>query len=252
MTRSSTVKVLLAAITCEKGDVDRNLERHRAVLTEAREAGCELAVFPEFSLTGSVDPVGHPERAIEIDHVAIHALVAETHDIGALVGFGERAGDEFFITQAFATSGRVIAVQRKRRLGDDEGGFAVGVDALTFESDGGRFGTIICAEGDHDEIWDAVTTKIVFYCSAPGLYGRRTTALEWQHGFDWWREAGLANAQRQAKRLGLWVGMATQAGSTIDEDVPGIAALIDPSGEVVTRLPDWRPGTLVVEIPVKD
>jgi 8-oxo-dGTP pyrophosphatase MutT (NUDIX family) len=44
--------------------------------------------------------------------------------------------------------------------------------------------------------------------------------------------------------------MATQAGATVDEDFPGIAALIAPTGEVVARLPDWRAGTLVVDLPV--
>jgi 8-oxo-dGTP pyrophosphatase MutT (NUDIX family) len=41
--------------------------------------------------------------------------------------------------------------------------------------------------------------------------------------------------------------MATQAGSTEDEDFPGLAALVSPAGEVA-RLPDWRPGCLVVEV----
>jgi 8-oxo-dGTP pyrophosphatase MutT (NUDIX family) len=44
--------------------------------------------------------------------------------------------------------------------------------------------------------------------------------------------------------------MATQAGATEDEDFPGLAALVTPSGEVA-RLPDWRPGSLVVEVPVE-
>jgi predicted amidohydrolase len=44
--------------------------------------------------------------------------------------------------------------------------------------------------------------------------------------------------------------MATQAGSTEDEDFPGLAALVTPAGEVAARLPDWRPGTLTVDIPV--
>jgi ADP-ribose pyrophosphatase YjhB (NUDIX family) len=43
--------------------------------------------------------------------------------------------------------------------------------------------------------------------------------------------------------------MATQAGATVDEDFPGIAALVDPTGEVVARLPDGRAGELVVEVP---
>jgi hypothetical protein len=43
--------------------------------------------------------------------------------------------------------------------------------------------------------------------------------------------------------------MATQAGATEDQDFPGLAALVSPSGEV-TRLPGWRPGTMAVEVPV--
>ena len=45
------------------------------------------------------------------------------------------------------------------------------------------------------------------------------------------------------------MALATQAGSTADEDFPGIAALVDPAGEVVARLPDWHAGTLVVSLP---
>lgn len=244
------VRVLLAAIACEKGDVAGNLARHCDVLAEARDAGCDLAVFPEFSLTGSVDPIAHPERAITLDHPAIGALTkaATACGVAALFGIGERAADTFFITQLLTTGG----MQRKRQLGEDEAGFATGDDTAHFTHAGVEFGTIICAEANHTALWDEVTTKLVFYCSAPGLYERRTTSADWRDGFDWWGQAGLANAQRQARRRGVWVGMATQAGSTIDEDFPGIAALVDPGGEVVARLPDWRPGTLVVEIPFSD
>jgi len=43
--------------------------------------------------------------------------------------------------------------------------------------------------------------------------------------------------------------MTTQAGSTVDEDFPGIAALMAPTGDVVARLPNWREGNLIVDIP---
>src|SRR4051812_37020238 len=94
VTRSSAVKVLLAAITCEKGDIDGNLARHCEVLAEARRHGCDVAVFPEFSLTGSVDPVAHPERAITLGHPAVAILTdtAADHGVAALFGIGERAG----------------------------------------------------------------------------------------------------------------------------------------------------------------
>jgi 8-oxo-dGTP pyrophosphatase MutT (NUDIX family) len=116
-----------------------------------------------------------------------------------------------------------------------------------------QFGAIICAESGVDFTWDASAAagaSVLFLCSAPGLYERRTDEASWRSGFEWWEGNGLAHARRQAQRLGLWVAMTTQAGATVDEDFPGIAALIAPNGEIVERLPDWRPGTLVVDIPV--
>ena len=249
------MRILLASIVCDKGDLDTNLVRHRRLLGEARQAGCELAVFPEFSLTGSVDPVRHPERAIKIDDPAIQAMTAATREsaVGALFGFGERNDGEFFITQAYAAHGDLVGIQRKRHLGDDEKGFAVGVNTASFTCGPTRFGVVICAEAGVDFTWDrsvAAGASLVLMCSAPGLYGRRTDEQSWRAGFQWWEECGLGDARRHAARLGVWVGMATQAGSTADEDFPGIAALVDPTGSVTARLPDWRAGTLVVDVPV--
>jgi len=56
--------------------------------------------------------------------------------------------------------------------------------------------------------------------------------------------------QRHARERHLWIAIATQAGSTHDEDFPGIAALVDPDGEVRAELPDWREGTLIVDVPL--
>ena len=57
------MRILLAAITCAKGDLDANLATNLAVLADASLAGADLVVFPEMSLTGSVDPTRHRERA---------------------------------------------------------------------------------------------------------------------------------------------------------------------------------------------
>ena len=48
----------------------------------------------------------------------------------------------------------------------------------------------------------------------------------------------------------LWIALAGQAGSTEDEDFPGLAALVGPDGSVTARLPDWREGMLTVDIPL--
>jgi predicted amidohydrolase len=247
------VRALLAAITCAKGDLEANLAIHVDLLARAAQAGCDLVVFPEFSLTGSVDPLRRPEHAIAIDHESVRALTAATgtHGPAAVFGLSERRGGEYFISQAAAHGGRLVGVQRKRHLGEDETQYSTGSDALVFELCSHRLGIIICAEGNVDWTWNATVeagAEAVLFCSAPGLYGRRTDEASWRAGFEWWDGHGLGNAIRNAKRLRVPVAMATQAGTTVDEDFPGIAALVSAVGGVVDRLPDWHAGTLLVDL----
>jgi predicted amidohydrolase len=249
------VRVLLAASHALKGDVAANLERHVALLEQARSQGCQLAVFPEFSLTGSVDPTRHPEYALAVDAAPINDLVAASDRIGvgAVFGIAERAAGSCYITQLYAYDGKLAGRYRKRHLGEGEDGYRTGAEAGVFQLGAVRFGLVICAEAGVDIAWRsaaAAGAPVVFFCSAPGLYGRRVDEEGWRRGLAWWESCGLGDAIRNARRYGLWVAMATQAGSAHDEDFPGLAALVTPAGEVARRLPDWRPGELIVDIPV--
>ena len=249
------MRLLLAAITCAKGDADANLAVHLELLADGRRSGCDLVLFPEMSLTGSVDARRHPEHAVALDDRVVGRLVDGTRrtQVGAVFGIAERWDDEWWISQVYACAGEVLGVQRKRHLGEGEDGFAAATDTTGFELGAARFASIICAESTVDRTWDASAAtgaSLLLMSSAPGLDGRRTDEVGWRDGLEWWEGAGLGDARRQARRLGVWVAMATQAGSTVDEDFPGVAALIAPTGEVVDRLPDERPGTLVVEVPV--
>jgi predicted amidohydrolase len=250
------MRLLLAAMNSGKGRVEENLREHVRLLERAAEAGCDLAVFPEFSLTGSVDPERHPERALAVDAEPVRVLAAETGrtGAGAVFGIAERAGGSFQITQLYARGGRLLGRYRKRHLGEGEEAYETGAEPGVFELGAARFGVAVCAEGEVDLPWReaaAAGASLVLFCSAPGLYGRRADEASWRRGHEWWLGAGLGDAVRHARELGLWVAMATQAGSTEDEDFPGLAALVRPDGEVVARLPDWRPGALVVDVPVE-
>jgi predicted amidohydrolase len=249
------MRVLLAACVAAKGDAAGNLARHVELLEAAAAWGCDVAVFPEFSLTGSVDPARRPEHALGVDAAPVRDLVAASGRTGvaAVFGIAERAGDGHFITQLYAHGGRLAGTYRKRHLGEDEAAYRSGTADGVFRLGGVPFGITICAEGGVDLPWASAAAggaRVVFYCSAPGLYGRRTDAESWRRGHAWWEGAGLGDAVAHARRYGFWVAMTTQAGSTHDEDFPGLAALVAPDGEVTHRLPDWRPGTLVVDIPL--
>jgi predicted amidohydrolase len=248
------MRVLLAALRCGKGDTAGNLGAHLRLLADARSAGCELALFPEMSLTGSADPASHPERLIPLGHPAVGRLAKASGETGVAVCFGlaERSwAGEPHITQAVAASGQLLGVQRKRWLGEGEEAFTAATGMSVFGLAGGCFGVAICAEAGLDAPFDhaaAAGAGLMLFPAAPGLHGRRTDLASWRRGFTWWERSSVGDAQRQARRLGLWIALAGQAGSTIDEDFPGLAAVIAPDGSVTARLPDWREGVLVADI----
>ena len=250
------VRLLLAALRCEKGEVRANLASHLQLVADASSAACDLAVFPEMSLTGSVDPAAHPERLITIDHAAVSRLVRESAraGIGVCFGIAERAPDGLpYITQLCASGGKLMGFQRKRHLGEGEEAFTASTGSAVFGLAGAKFGIAICAEAGFDAPFDDATAggaRLMLFPAAPGLYGRRTDDASWRSGFSWWQGSSLGDARRRASRLGLWIALAGQAGSTADEDFPGLAALVSPDGSVTARLPDWREGTLVVDIPL--
>jgi hypothetical protein len=137
------MRILLAAVNAPKGDPDGNLARHLAVLDQARAQGCEVAVFPEFSLTGSVDPRRHPGRALALDAEPVRALLEGTRRAGvaAVFGIAERAGSAFHITQVYGHSGRLGGVYRKQHLGEGEEGYRTGEGPGVFQLGAARFGS---------------------------------------------------------------------------------------------------------------
>ncbi|HEY6277030.1 MAG TPA: carbon-nitrogen hydrolase family protein [Streptosporangiaceae bacterium] len=248
------MRALLAALRCEKGDIAGNLAAHLRLLAEARSSGCDLALFPEMSLTGSADPATHPERLISFDHPAVRQLAAATGETGVAACFGmaerSRAGEPH-ITQVVASHGGLLGYQRKRYLGEGEEAFTAATTTGAFGLAGACFGVAICAEAGFDAPFNeavAAGAGVMLFPAAPGLHGRRTDEASWRRGFAWWEESSLGDARRHARRLGLWVALAGQAGSTIDEDFPGLAGLVAPDGSVTARLPDWREGVLVTDI----
>jgi predicted amidohydrolase len=249
------VKLLLAAARCTKGDVEHNLATHVAFVERAVVDGADVVVFPEMSLTGSVDPLSHPERLAAIDGPEVARLLRATRgsDAALLFGIAEAVGDRAYITQCAARDGQLVAAHRKRHLGDDEAGFATGTQATTFDQAGARVGIVVCAESAVDFPVDDVVeagARLVAFCAAPGLYERRTDDAAFAAGLAWWESAGLADMRRHAQRHRVWVAVATQSGATEDEDFPGLAALVGPTGEVVARTPDWREAALLVDAPL--
>ena len=70
----------------------------------------------------------------------------------------------------------------------------------------------------------------------------------WQSGYAWWEGECRKLLGGYAREHSCWIGVATQAGRTVDEDFPGGGFLFNPAGERVYTTEDWSPGTAYLEI----
>ena len=180
------MRTLLSALRCEKGAVSENLAAHRRVLSEGRDEGCALVVFPEMSLTGSLHPSGTPELLLTLDDPAVTAMTGFTSEIGvaAVFGISERGSDgAAYITQVAAEHGRIIGAQRKRHLGEGEEQYTAADEDVIVEVGGVRCAIAICAESKVDRPFAHAAVRD----RAPRVAVRRPWPLRPAH-----RRAGLA------------------------------------------------------------
>lgn len=245
--QSRSVRVMLTSLTCPKGDLVGNLARHRELLESASSQGCDLLLLPEMSLTGY-----RPGAAVTLEHPSVSELVAATSK-GAAVCFGlvetNRTGGPPFITQLVAAQGQVVTVHRKAHLGAGEDtDFQSGAAAGAFMLADVSCVIAVCAEIGTATPYAQSGAELVLGPSAPGLYGdRRRTDADWRRGWEWWRGSLIDDVARHLRRDQVLV-VSTQAGATDDEDFPGWAAVLGPGGTVTAELPDWREGTLIVDL----
>ena len=109
-----SLTIALAQIAPRLGDLDANLERHHALLSEARDGGADLVVFPELGLTGYQLQDLASEVSMRLDDPRLAALAAETRDLSAVVSFVEESADHrLFIAAALLEDGEIRHVHRK-------------------------------------------------------------------------------------------------------------------------------------------
>lgn len=109
------LRIALAQIAPRLGALDANLQRHHALIRDARAGGAGLVVFPELGLTGYLLSDLAAEVAMRLDDPRLTSLAAETAGgASAVVSFVEESGDHrLFIAAALLEDGEVRHVHRK-------------------------------------------------------------------------------------------------------------------------------------------
>ena len=171
------VNIALAQINTRLGDVPANLEKHLAII---QEAGADLLVFPELSLTGYVlqDLVSGVAHHPSEDDPIFKPLLKASQELDIIAGFvDEDHRHRFYIASAYLSKGQVIHVHHKVYLPTyglfDEGRFFAWGDAVrAFNTRFGRLGILICEDFWHASppylLWLDGADVMIFTSASPG------------------------------------------------------------------------------------
>lgn len=247
-------RIGLIQMNCEKAAHQQNLASIASYLEEAARRNVDIIGFPEMSLTGYADPTKYPQAVLHLDSPEVHQLLklTEPYPVTVLMGMIEANPlGKPFITQLVVRRGVIQGCYRKITIKDEETlWFSAGQDVPVFSLDGLTFGTAICADIGNEAVFAECGrkgAKLVFELAAPGLYGEQATR-SWDTGYAWWQGECQKYLSRYAQTYHFWIGVATQAGRTVDEDFPGGGYVFSPTGERLYATTDYSPGVAFLEL----
>lgn len=245
--------IALAQINTCLGNVEKNLEKHLALVKEAQSGGADLLVFPELSLTGyaiqDLAP-GVAHRPNDDDPI-FRPLLEASQKLDLVAGFVEEdVRNRFFISSAYLSRGQVVHVHRKVYLPTyglfDEGRFFAWGDTIqAFDTRFGRVGMLICEDFWHASppylLWLDGADLFLHMSASPG---RGLTASDQLETARWVDHINRA----YASLFTAFVAHTNRVGYEDGLTFWGGAAMYDPNGEVVGKGPALEEALTLTEI----
>src|SRR6478672_10234897 len=239
------MRVALAQINATVGDIAGNEAKVREQLARAREAGAQLALFPELVITGYP-----PEDLLLKEHfladarAAVARIAAQTEGNVAVVGFPERAED-VYNAAAILADGAVQGVYRKVNLPnygvfDEVRYFQEGpADGALIEGDGVRVGLTIC-----EDIW-VPGRPLMSEALAGAEIVINVSASPYQAGKGMERERMVAQRARDNQ---VAVAFCALVGGQDELVFDGHSFVVDHNGAVIARAPQFAADLLVCDV----
>jgi len=252
------LRIALAQIAPELGQLESNLARHHELIEQARDRGAGLVVFPELGLTGYLLQDLAADVAMRVDDPRLARLAGATRGLSAVVSFVEESGDHrLFIAAALIEDGRVVHVHRKLHLPTyglfDERRFFAAGDVLRAVPSrlGAGVGLAVC-----EDFWHLSVPQLLALDGAQGLINVSSSPgrdLAARH------EVGLGTATSWRTLMATYAQLTTsfvvfcnRVG--VDESISfwGGSEVIAPTGEALLRAPLYDEGLFTVDVSLGD
>ncbi|MBS1846327.1 MAG: NAD+ synthase [Actinobacteria bacterium] len=249
------MRIALCQINPTVGDVDGNAAKIAAWIERARDAGAELAIFPELCVPG------YPAEDLYLKRHFLAANVAAVEELAkgvepgitVLIGFAEPAegGGDYrhaYNSLAVLADGAVQHVYRKNRLPnysvfDEQRYFIPGEAADATEVAGTRVGLTIC-----EDVWSP---------GGPGQAaadaGARIVANP--SGSPYHRGKGHEREEmfgERAREYDSYFAFVNLVGGQDELVFDGQSFLLAPDGSVLARAAQFDEDLVVVDVPLED
>jgi NAD+ synthase (glutamine-hydrolysing) len=238
------MRIALAQIDTTVGDLDGNRKRILSRLSEAKEAGADIALFPELAVTGypPEDLLLRPSF-IQAAKQSLAQIAREARGIVAFVGTPHLDRD-LYNACAVCAGGEVKALYRKRFLPnygvfDEHRYFAPGRDLFLLEHGDALIGPTVC-----EDIWQPGPPATDLALAGAQLIVN-ISASPFHVGKEREREQML---QTRARDNVCYVAFVNAVGAQDELVFDGHSVVLDDEGEVLARAPGFEETLLVVDI----
>ncbi|MGH9304372.1 MAG: nitrilase-related carbon-nitrogen hydrolase [Acidimicrobiales bacterium] len=242
------MRIALAQMDCELGNVAENLAQAHVLLAEAAARRADLVVFPELALHGYA--LGHvgSDCSLTAEDERLTALTGSGVDV--LVGFHEDGGVRRYNSAAYLGVDGTRHVHRKLYLPnylvwEERKHSSPGQVLGAFDTRLGRMATLIC-----NDLWQAPLPWLAAQDGAEVLLVPTNSAVGLQPDsldvIDYWGQLLRFTAQMQQ----CWVVFCNRVGDEAGARFWGGSRVLDPTGQVVAEATTWEPQLLVTDIDV--
>jgi NAD+ synthase (glutamine-hydrolysing) len=247
------IKIALAQINTVLGDVQSNLRKHLSIARESQEAGVDLLIFPELSLTGYLlqDMVSTVALKLSPPDPVLRQMLEISQQMDCVFGFVEEdQRNRFYISSAYLSEGRILHIHRKVYLPtysifDEKRFFAPGRDIRAFDTRFGRIGLLVCEDFWHIStpylLWMDGADLFVFIAASPG------------HGLG--SDPHLGSSKTVHTTLSTYASLFTnfifytnRTGYEDGINFSGGAAVFDPNGQITLQGPEHEEALLQAEV----
>src|SRR4051794_20376674 len=239
-TGGAVVRLAIAQIDCDLGDVEANARRIRETLAAAADA--DLVVFPELTLTG------YEVGAVDAD-VSLAATAPDLAGLGAdapacVVGVAEAGPLHTYNAAAYLDGGAIRHLHRKLFLPtydiwEERKHFTPGAEMRAFDTRFGRMAILVCADA-----WQPALAALAVQDGARVLIVPAASAFRLPDIEETWRDI----TRFYARTLQCYVVFVNRVGREPGLRFWGGSHVYAPGGALVVEAPHDEPALVRVDL----